>query len=48
MKTLLIMASVAALTATTAFARDNVQVTGSSTVLPYATIVAEEFGENFI
>jgi phosphate transport system substrate-binding protein len=30
-----------------AFARDNVQVTGSSTVLPYATIVAEAFGENF-
>ncbi|MCU0908030.1 MAG: substrate-binding domain-containing protein [Rhodobacteraceae bacterium] len=28
-------------------ARDNVQVTGSSTVLPYATIVAEAFGENF-
>jgi len=47
MKTLLIIASVAALTATTAFARDNVQVTGSSTVLPYATIVAEAFGENF-
>ena len=30
-----------------AFARENVQVTGSSTVLPYATIVAEAFGENF-
>lgn len=30
-----------------AFARDNVQVTGSSTILPYATIVAESFGENF-
>ena len=27
--------------------RDQVQVTGSSTVLPYATIVAEAFGENF-
>jgi phosphate transport system substrate-binding protein len=24
-----------------------VQITGSSTVLPYATIVAEAFGENF-
>ena len=35
------------LAGTTAFARDNVQVTGSSTVLPYATIVAESFGENF-
>jgi phosphate transport system substrate-binding protein len=35
--------------ATTAAAqsRDNVQVAGSSTVLPYATIVAEAFGENF-
>jgi phosphate transport system substrate-binding protein len=29
-----------------AAARDQVQVTGSSTVLPYATIVAEAFGEN--
>ncbi len=36
-----------ALTTTTAFARDNVQVAGSSTVLPYASIVAEIFGENF-
>jgi phosphate transport system substrate-binding protein len=33
--------------ASTAQARDQVQVTGSSTVLPYATIVAEAFGENF-
>jgi phosphate transport system substrate-binding protein len=32
---------------TAAEARDQVQVTGSSTVLPYATIVAEAFGENF-
>ncbi len=30
-----------------ASARDQVQITGSSTVLPYATIVAEAFGENF-
>ena len=30
-----------------AFARDNIQTAGSSTVLPYATIVAEAFGENF-
>jgi phosphate transport system substrate-binding protein len=36
-----------AFTASAAMARDNVQVTGSSTVLPYATIVAEAFGENF-
>lgn len=47
MKTLLTAAAVVALTTTGAFARDNVQVTGSSTVLPYATIVAEAFGENF-
>lgn len=30
-----------------AAARDQVQVAGSSTVLPYASIVAEAFGENF-
>jgi phosphate transport system substrate-binding protein len=47
MKTLLTAVAVVTLSATTAFARDNVQVTGSSTVLPYATIVAEAFGENF-
>jgi len=34
-------------TATAATARDQVQVAGSSTVLPYASIVAEAFGENF-
>ena len=31
----------------TAAARDQVQIAGSSTVLPYASIVAEAFGENF-
>ncbi|MDB6177086.1 substrate-binding domain-containing protein [Paracoccus sp. Z330] len=36
-----------AASATAAAARDNVQTAGSSTVLPYATIVAEAFGENF-
>jgi len=36
-----------AVAASGAFARDNVQTAGSSTVLPYATIVAEAFGENF-
>lgn len=36
-----------AMAATTAAARDQVQVAGSSTVLPYASIVAEAFGENF-
>lgn len=38
--------SVLALSATSALARDQVQVAGSSTVLPYSTIVAELFGEN--
>jgi phosphate transport system substrate-binding protein len=33
--------------ASSVHARDNVQIAGSSTVLPYATIVAEAFGENF-
>jgi len=39
--------AIAAVSATSAAARDNVQVAGSSTVLPYASIVAEAFGENF-
>ncbi len=38
--------AIAAISATTAAARDNVQVAGSSTVLPYASIVAELFGDN--
>jgi phosphate transport system substrate-binding protein len=38
---------IAALSATTAAARDQIQIAGSSTVLPYASIVAEAFGENF-
>ena len=37
--------AIAALTAGAAQARDNIQIAGSSTVLPYATIVAEAFGE---
>ena len=50
MKTLKL--TVAALVASVAFAgaaaaRDQVQVAGSSTVLPYAKIVAETFGETF-
>ncbi|MDU8926928.1 substrate-binding domain-containing protein [Alisedimentitalea sp. MJ-SS2] len=40
-------AAIAALGATTASARDQIQIAGSSTVLPYAAIVAEAFGENF-
>ncbi|MTH33654.1 phosphonate ABC transporter substrate-binding protein [Paracoccus limosus] len=35
-----------AASATFAAARDQIQVAGSSTVLPYATIAAEAFGEN--
>ena len=39
--------AIAAISSTAASARDQVQVSGSSTVLPYAAIVAEAFGENF-
>jgi phosphate transport system substrate-binding protein len=39
--------AIAAMTTGVAVARDQVQVAGSSTVLPYASIVAEAFGENF-
>ncbi|MFV0514720.1 MAG: substrate-binding domain-containing protein [Jhaorihella sp.] len=39
--------AILAVSATAAAARDQIQVAGSSTVLPYATIVAELFGENF-
>ncbi|MEM8631576.1 MAG: substrate-binding domain-containing protein [Pseudomonadota bacterium] len=39
--------AIIAVSAAAASARDNVQVAGSSTVLPYASIVAEAFGENF-
>ena len=38
--------AIATISATTAAARDNVQIAGSSTVLPYASIIAEFFGEN--
>lgn len=43
----LVAAAVVAITATSASARDQVHIAGSSTVLPYASIVAEAFGENF-
>lgn len=48
-KTLVSMAALAAagsIAAGAAQARDQIQVAGSSTVLPYASIVAEAFGEN--
>jgi len=35
------------LTSGAAFARDQIQIAGSSTVLPYAKIVAEAFGEAY-
>lgn len=38
--------AIVAASATVATARDQVQVAGSSTVLPYSTIAAEAFGEN--
>ena len=47
MKTLTAITAAAIVFGGAAYARDNVHVTGSSTVLPYATIVAEAFGENF-
>ncbi|MDQ2088612.1 substrate-binding domain-containing protein [Marimonas arenosa] len=40
-------AAIVAVSASAAIARDQVQIAGSSTVLPYAAIVAEAFGENF-
>ncbi|MEO0991269.1 MAG: substrate-binding domain-containing protein, partial [Pseudomonadota bacterium] len=51
MKFVKLTASALAITAVSGVAavaqdRDNVQVAGSSTVLPYASIVAEAFGEN--
>ena len=47
MKSSASMVAIIAVSATAATARDQVQVAGSSTVLPYASIVAEAFGENF-
>ncbi len=39
--------SAAVLFSVPAVARDNIQIAGSSTVLPFASIVAEEFGKSF-
>ncbi len=47
MKLTVSVLAIGAVSAGAAMARDQVQITGSSTVLPYATIVAEAFGENF-
>lgn len=46
LKTSASVLAITAISATAAAARDNVQIAGSSTVLPYASIVAEVFGEN--
>ena len=44
-KLTIIIASLVALTvATVAQARDQIKIVGSSTVFPYATVVAERFG----
>ena len=42
----LILAGVALLMASTASAREHISIAGSSTVLPFATIIAEQFGTN--
>ena len=47
MKHFIAAAATIATVATAATARDQVHTAGSSTVLPYASIVAEAFGENF-
>lgn len=47
-KTVVALALIGGVAITTAHAaRDTIQIAGSSTVLPYASIVAEEFGHNF-
>lgn len=46
-KSFLLGAVAAVVVAGSAQARDQVQIAGSSTVLPYANIVAEAFAENF-
>ncbi|CAM3552257.1 substrate-binding domain-containing protein [Halomonas sp. FME1] len=42
-----VVAALATGVSATAMARDTVQIAGSSTVLPFASIVAEEFGDTF-
>ena len=47
MKRLLLTASLVALTAVPAFAaRDQIRIVGSSTVYPFTTAVAEQFGKS--
>jgi phosphate transport system substrate-binding protein len=47
MKILALSVALTLATFTAAAAKDSIQITGSSTVLPFATIAAEAFGENF-
>ena len=47
MTRLVAAAAILTVSAGAAVARDRIQIAGSSTVLPYASIVAEAFGENF-
>jgi len=47
MTRLVAVAAILTVSAGAAVARDRIQIAGSSTVLPYASIVAEAFGENF-
>ena len=44
--TLAVLATILAMP-TFAYAENNIHITGSSTVLPFSTIAAEYFGENF-
>ena len=46
MRKLMLMTVLAAMVTTGAQARDQVSMAGSSTVLPFATIIAEEMGKN--
>jgi phosphate transport system substrate-binding protein len=46
MKRLLLAASLIAIAATPAFARDQIRIVGSSTVYPFATVVAENFAKS--
>lgn len=42
----IILTMAAILLSTSAYARDHISIAGSSTVLPFATIIAEQFGTN--
>lgn len=44
-KSVILAASIATVLSTSAFARDYISIVGSSTVYPFATVVAEQFGK---